>query len=147
MWNILLKWNKTLLQFAAPTSSIFKIFEHFFNCQKIYIKHFPLKSYFYHTYPTELYPHTILMLKNILFLMLSDFFLFPWPDPWHIEVLGPGIETQLQLWPTTPVASATPDPLTHCTRPGIEPAPPQRPKSLPSDSWLTAPQREIPRCL
>ena len=43
---------------------------------------------------------------------------------------------------TYATAAATPDPLTHYTRPGIEPAPPQPLESLQLDSSPAAPQQE-----
>ena len=46
------------------------------------------------------------------------------------EVPGPGIESELQLQPT----EATPDALTHCSRPGIEPMPQKRLEPLKSGS-------------
>lgn len=47
-----------------------------------------------------------------------------------MEVLLPGIESAA----THATPAATPDPLTHCTRPGMEPAPLRRPEPLQSDS-------------
>ena len=44
---------------------------------------------------------------------------------------------------TYATAAATPNPLTHCTGPGIEPAPLQRPELLQSDSQPIAPQWEL----
>ena len=50
-----------------------------------------------------------------------DFFFFLWPLPWHIEVSGPGIESEQQLQPgTAAVAMTALCPLTHCVRPGIK---------------------------
>ena len=56
---------------------------------------------------------------SLLFL----FIFFLWPHPRHIEVPGPGIESML-------------DPLTPCTRPGIEPAFPQPSEPLQLVSFL-----------
>ena len=52
-----------------------------------------------------------------------------WPHLWHMEVPGPGIESGPQLQPML-------DPLTYCARPGIEPAPPQGPEPMQSDSFF-----------
>ena len=62
-------------------------------------------------------------------------FLFFWGGgvhPWHMEVPGTGIESRLQLQPTTAVAM--PHPLTHCTRLGIKSTHLQRPEPLQLDS-------------
>ena len=42
------------------------------------------------------------------FFFFFDLFCFKWPYLWHMEVIGPGIKSRL-------------DPLTHGTRPEIEP--------------------------
>ena len=58
------------------------------------------------------------------------FFLILWPHPQHMEVPGPGIEAKLQLQPMS-------DPLIHCVRLGIKPAPLQQPEPSPqSDSFF-----------
>ena len=48
-----------------------------------------------------------------------------------MDVPGPGIGFELQLHGAAVLA-----PLTHCTRPGIEPTPLQKPKPLQSDSYF-----------
>ena len=67
----------------------------------------------------------------------SNFFFFLGPHPWHMEILRPGVKSELQLQARA-TASAMPDPshtsdlpwkltamldpLTHGARAGIEPA-------------------------
>ena len=66
----------------------------------------------------------LLLLHHVL-----PFFFKKWLYPFHtVEVPGPGIESEPQLSPAA--AAATPDPLTHCARPGPEPVPPQQPELL-----------------
>ena len=49
-----------------------------------------------------------------------------WLHPRHMEVPGPGRDWIRAAAVTSTTAAATPDPLTCCVRPGMEPAPPQR---------------------
>ena len=64
--------------------------------------------------------------KFFLFLLVFPFLicLFVWLYPWHMEVVGPGIKSELQLRPMLQLWQARS--LTHCAGPGIEPMPPQR---------------------
>ena len=77
---------------------------------------------FYFCFPKY---QTLSYKRTELFKNFSKKFL--WPHPWHMEVAGPGIESELQL-------PAMPDPLTHCTGPGSKPVPLQQPELLQSDS-------------
>ena len=71
------------------------------------------------------------------FVHFFSFFLF-WLCPWHMEVPGPGIESEPQLWPTPPVAMI--DPLIHCPGMRIEPMPPQR------QPWILNPMCHSGNC-
>ena len=70
------------------------------------------------------YKHFFLMnfcRKNTFYLFI---FFFSWPHPWHVEVLGPGTESEQQLCLCHSCNNA--ESLTHCTRLGIKLALPQR---------------------
>lgn len=59
-----------------------------------------------------------------------SFYLFAYPQ--HKAVLGQGLNPSHSGNYAT--AAATPDPFTHCSRPGIERTPLQQPQPLQSDS-------------
>ena len=68
--------------------------------------------------------------------MLSAIFFFKWLHPRHMEVPGPGTESEPQVQPT-------PDPLTICTRLGIKPSALQQLELLQWDAKPIAPQQEL----
>ena len=73
--------------------------------------------------------------KNSVSFFLSFFFFFfnLWPCLGHVEVPGPGIESEPQLGPM-PHSLGNTEPLTHCSGQGIKPTPPWQPELLELDS-------------
>lgn len=72
---------------------------------KMVIRVFSL--FFSHSFLLEVYQLSH-FLKNIIFwfycflfltsLIFFSFFFFSWPHPWHMQIPGPQIESELQLW-------------------------------------------------
>lgn len=67
------------------------------------------------------------LIGNLFYSLFEGLSLFSWPHLWQMEDPRPGTAG-------TPAIMATPDPLTHCPQPEIEPSPPQSPKPLLLDS-------------